>query len=101
MTFVLQIKTNRSSAKTTVSLIERGACALEGCSPNALNPIARRKLAKRSMALGGVVIESKTFRAADTEAIEAYADTLRPRTALTVTPTRKVNNRHSSKSIGD
>ena len=100
MTFVLQIKTNRSSAKTTVSLIERGACVLEGCPPGALNPIARGKLAKRSMALGGVVIESKTFRAADTEAIEAYADTLRPRTALTVMPTRKVNKSHSGKSIG-
>ena len=99
MTFVLQIKTNRKDAKTTVSLIERGACALEGCSPGALHPIARRKLPKRSMTLGGTVIESKTFRAADTEAIEAYADTLRQRTALTVTPTRKVNKRHSGKGI--
>ena len=99
MTFILQIKTNRKAAETTVSLIERGACALEGCSSNALNPIARSKLAKRSMALGGVVIESKTFRAADTEAIEAYADTLRPRTALTVMPTRKVNKRYSGKGI--
>ena len=99
MTFVLQIKTNRKDAKTTVSLIERGACTLKGCPSNALNPTARRKLAKRSMTLGGVVIESKTFRAADTEAIEAYADTLRPRTALTVTPTRKVNKSYSGKGI--
>ena len=99
MTFCLQIKTNRKAAKTTVSLIERGACVLGGCSPGALHPIARRKLAKRSMTLGGVVIESKTFRAADTEAIEAYADTLRLRTALTVAPTRKVNKRHSGKGI--
>lgn len=100
MTFILQIKTNRKAAKTTVSLIERGACVLEGCPTGALNPAGRRKAAKRSMMMGGTVIESKTFRAADTEAIEAYADTLRPRTALTVTPTRKVNKRHSGKSIG-
>ena len=100
MTFILQIKTNRKDAKTTVSLIERGACVLKGCPPSVLNPIARRKLPKRSMTLGGVVIESKTFRSADTEAIEAYADTLRPRTALTVMPTRKVNKSHSGKSIG-
>ena len=99
MTFVLQIKTK--AAKTTVSLIERAECALEGCSLNALNPIARRKSPKLSITLGGVVVESKTFRAADTEAIEAYADTLRPRTALTAMPTRKVNKRRGGKGIVD
>lgn len=99
MTFVLQIKTK--AAKTTVSLIERAECVLEGRFPGALNPIAKRKLPKQSITLGGVVIESKTFRAADTEAIEAYADTLRPRTALTVMPTRKVNKSNSRKGIVD